>query len=639
MKYEFGEFHLDAVTGRLLKAGVEIPLNNKAATVLRILVEAKGEIVRKNDIIGEVWSDRFVEECNLTQHVYILRKALGQSASQTTFIETIPKVGYRFNATVNEVTQNGIGNGHGDRSLVVRNEETDERDLRDSPICIREAKRSETEFTLRRITFVLLVCVLAAGVSWALYVFLGDQSAAQPAKLRSIAVLPFKPLEGSDDTERLGLGMADAVIAKLGRLQQIQVRPTGSVFDIAEKQMIDPVSAGRKLRVDTVLEGSFQRVEGRVRVTVHLISVGDEVTLWSESFNEDFADVFTVQDVIAERVAHALVANLNAEQKRLLGQRSTDSTEAYKAYILGTYFWNTRSRDGLPKAIDYFKRAVELDANYANAYAGLADSYAMMAYYGFGVPGEAFPLARQTAEKALALDGTVAEAYLALAQVQKHFEHDDDASRRSLEKAIELSPYNATARQRYAWQLVADKKIEPAVAEMRLAHEYNPVSPAINTALCQVLSFGHEYQEAAGYCKHANEIAPDSSMYQLEYADVLFFGGQVGEAIGKLENAALKNDQAYSLLVRLAYFYAKTGRRNEATKIYRELRSGASDDSRMLIQFANVAFALGEKEESYGLLLQASEKCAIPFEADYDPLFDDLRSIDPHRQIFLRYSC
>jgi tetratricopeptide (TPR) repeat protein len=330
---------------------------------------------------------------------------------------------------------------------------------------------------------------------------------------------------------------------------------------------------------------------------------------------------------------------LNEEQKRLLEQRSTDSTEAYKAFILGTYFWNTRSRDGLPKAIDYFKRAVELDANYANAYAGLADSHAMMAYYGFGVPGEAFPLARQTAEKALALDGTVAEAYLALAQVQKHFEHDDDASRRSLEKAIELSPYNATARQRYAWQLVADKKIEPAVAEMRLAHEYNPVSPAINTALCQVLSFRREYQEAAGYCKHANEIAPDSSLYQLEYADVLFFGGQVDEAIGKLENAALKNDQAYSLFVRLAYFYAKTGRRNEATKIYRELRAGSSDDSRMIIQFANVAFALGEKEESYGLLLQASEKCAIPFEADYDPLFDDLRSIDPHRQIFLRYSC
>lgn len=659
MRYEFGQFFFDAHSGQLLREGVEVPLNRKAAAVLRILVEDCGNVVKKDDIIDEVWSDSFVEESNLTQHIYTLRKALGQTASQVTYIETVPKSGYRFNPRVNVLPNgngNGLGNGNGkvvealpktipsdDNEVLFEPKESEAPAsiVTTLPDTADISTRLDPKFrpSLKLVAYSLLGCILITASALIFYRYPNVFGSPGTSRAKSIAVIPFRSLDGSEDPDKLGLGMADAVITKLGKLQQIQVRPTSSVFDFASKQMADPISAGRSLGVDTVLDGTLQRVDGKVRVTVQLISISDEKTLWSDSFNEDFTDVFKVQDVIAERVARAFMPNLDDNQKRLLGQRATSNIDAYKAYTLGVYFWSSRNKDALVKGIDYFKQAIELDPDYAYAYAGLADSYAMMGYYQYDEPSEMFQLAKQTANHALTLDDTVAEAYIALAQVQKHFEHDNDASRLSLERAIELSPYNATAHQRYSWQLIADKKIVPAVSEMRLAHEYNPISPIVNTALCQILSYRGEREEAIAYCKNANEIDPNSSVHLRAYADVLFFSGQTDDAIGMLETAVQKNKRDQSWLIRLAYFYAKTGRRDEAFKIYRELRAEESDDSRRFIHFANLAFALGEEKESYALLQQAAKNCAIPFDGVYDPIFADLRSDDSHGQIFIKYYC
>lgn len=665
MNYEFEQFRFEPSTGRLLKAGVEIPLNKKDAAILRILVEDSGNIVSKDYIIEEVWSDSYVEESNLTQHIYTLRKLLGQASSQVTFIETIPKTGYRFKACVNAIPLNGnghspgngngnghsLGNGNGiaiaslpekaadHETMVVGKSVEPEAALPTIPTStnvIPPFLRVESRQKL--IALALVGCVLTGLAILISYQVPSGLSTPQSSQVKSIAVLPFRTLDGSDDPDKLGLGMADAVITKLGKLRKIQVRPTSSVIDFASKEPVSPISAGRSLGVDTVLEGTLQRVDGKVRVTVQLISIGDEQTLWSESFNEDFADVFKVQDVIAERVARAFTPNLDDNQKRLLGHQATSNMDAYKAYMLGVYFWSSRNKEGLEKGIGYFKQAIERDPNYAYAYAGLADSYAMMGYYQYDDPSEMFQLAKQTANHALTLDETVAEAYVALAQVQKHFEHDNDASRRSLERAIELSPYNATAHQRYSWQLIADKKIGPAISEMRLAHEYNPISPIVNTALCQILSYQGEREEAVAYCKNANEIDPNSTVHLRAFADVLFFNGQTDQAIGMLETA-VKTKRDHGWLIRLAYFYAKTGRRDEAAKIYRELRAEETDDSRRFIHFANLAFALGEKEESYALLQKAAKNCAIPFDGEFDPIFLDLRSDDRHGQIFLQYRC
>lgn len=649
--YEFENFQLDIENKQLIKDGNIVALNHKAFTILLILVRNSGHMTKKEDIIEEVWSDHFVEESNLTQHIYTLRKVLGSNECNESFIKTFPKVGYLFTAEVIPVYQNeknaerGInenGNGNGHKHLT-----TDER-LENlftyTPVIYKNGEHSEVkeQSAVNRLfdykIGAIFAAVLLLGiilVSSFLYLRTVSTPNLAENKVKSIAVLPFKAIVDSEEDKKLGLGMADAVIIKLGKLQQIPVRPTSSVFPYISQPAVNPVLAGQSLGVDTVLEGTVQREGGRIRVTVQLINIDDEKTLWAESFNEDFRDIFTMQDVISERVARSLTKNLTNNQKLLLEQHATNNPAAYQAYALGIYFWNTRTKDGLLKAVDYFKQAIEIDPNYAYAYAGLADSYTMLAYYHYDNSGEMYLPAKEAAIKAINLDATISEAYVALALMQKTFEHDNNGSRLSLEKALELAPYNATARLRYAWQLVADKKMEAAVSEMRQAQEYSPLSPVINTALCEILNYQRDYEEAMIYCKKAEELAPDSTHHRFAAADNLFFSGQPEAAISGLEKCVQKNSKDYGSLVRLAYFYAKTGRKAESTEIYEKLRNSKSDDNRRFIHFANIAFALGKEDESRNYLQQAADNCAIPFFADYDPLFDDIRLDERNKQILM----
>jgi TolB-like protein/Flp pilus assembly protein TadD len=562
--YDFGGFRLDVENKQLVKHGNAIPLNHKAFGVLLFLVRNSGQTARKEDIIESVWTDSFVEESNLTQHIYTLRKILDSDLDSESLIKTIPKMGYRFTASVSSDSQN------------------------------------------------------------------------RKSDVKTIAVLPFRPLIDSDHDEKLGLGMADAVITKLSKLQQVPVRPTGSIFRYVKQPPISPVSAGRDLGVDTVLEGTIQREGGRIRLTVQLISVNEEKTLWAESFNEDSGDIFTMQDLISERVARLLTKNLTNNRKQILEQRATSNKDAYQAYMLGLYFWNVRTREGLLKAVDYFKQAIALDPDYASAYAGIADAYGLLAYYHYDLSDVMYSLAKEAATKALALDPAMSEAYVALALPQKYLENDYQSSRLLLEKALELSPFNATAHQRFAFQLLADKEIDRAVSEMRLAQEYSPLSPVINTDLSEVLILQREFEEAAVYCDKAREIAPDSSLHQIPCADILFFTGQTERAIDGLEEYTRKEKKDYFALSRLCYFYAKTEKTEAAAAIYDKLLA-EWDDSRSLTNLAVLAFELKRKDEAYCLLQKAVETGAVPFTVDYDPVFDDLRADPQYKQLFVRF--
>jgi TolB-like protein/Flp pilus assembly protein TadD len=561
--YDFGKFRLDIENKELLRDGETIPLNHKAFDVLLFLVRHSGQIARKEDIIESVWSDRFVEESNLTQHIYTLRKILDAGPGSEPFIKTIPKTGYRFTARVFAHSRNGKSEG------------------------------------------------------------------------KTIAVLPFKPLMHSEQDEKLGLGIADAVITKLTKLRQVAVRPTGSVFRYLQQPPVSAVAAGHELGVDTVLEGTIQRESGRIRLTAQLISVSEGKTLWAESFNEDSADIFTMQDAISERVARLLTINLTNGRKEILEQRATNNKEAYQAYMLGLYFWNVRTREGLLKAVDYFKQAIGLDPDYASAYAGIADAYGLLAYYHYDPLGEMYALAKDAATKALSLDPTMSEAYVALALPQKYLENDYQSSRSLLEKALELSPYNATAHQRFAFQMLADKEIDRAVSEMRLAQEYSPLSPVINTDLSELLILQREYREAAVYCEKAREVAPDSSLHQIPYADILFFTDQADAAIESLEKYTRKERKDYFALSRLGFYCAKTNQKERANSIYDRLRAKWSD-SRSLVNLAVLAFELESKDDAHCFLQKAVSAGAFPFTINYDPIFEDIRTEPRFKQFFLR---
>jgi len=250
--------------------------------------------------------------------------------------------------------------------------------------------------------------------------------------------------------------------------------------------------------VDTVLEGTIQRDEGRVRVSVQLIDTSSGKTLWAESFDENFTNIFVVQDSISDKVARALEVNLTRQQERLMAEHSTTSTEAFQAYQMGVYFFATRSEESLLKAVDYFNKAIEIDPNFDKAYAMLADTYNMLGYYGFSDTKETRPKALAAVNKALELNDSLPEAYIALASLQEMSQEGQSKSKQYLEKAIELSPYNSTARIRYAWMLFP-QDLEGSTQQMRLAQEYDPLSTVSNGALCNIPIFQQQYDEAIKY--------------------------------------------------------------------------------------------------------------------------------------------
>lgn len=405
--YAFGPFLLDTRERRLLRDGEVVPLTLKAFDLLQVLVENQGHLLQKEELLRRVWPDAIVEENNLTVTISALRKALGEGPTEGQYIETVPRRGYRFVADFRASAES------------------------------TEAVRSPQERRARAFALRAMVLAALAAVAALAWVWKRSTPAATAVPVRSMAVLPFRSL--TNDGEYLGLGMADALITRLGSTKQLLVRSTGSVQKYTGPGL-DPVAVGRDLQVDSVLEGSIQTDGDRLRTTVRLLRVGDGSTLWAGTFDERLTDIFAVQDSISQRMAGALALELTEAQRSLLTRRDTGDSEAYQLYLKGRFFWNKRSRDGFERGAAHFRQAVEKDPAYALAYSGLADSYIGMTYYLYAAPHTAMPLARAAALKALHIDGSLAEAHVSLAHVKTNYEWDWAEAERLFRKAIELEP-------------------------------------------------------------------------------------------------------------------------------------------------------------------------------------------------------
>ncbi|HSK70199.1 MAG TPA: tetratricopeptide repeat protein [Pyrinomonadaceae bacterium] len=666
--YDFFDFRLDVKEQILLKNNEPVQLTHKAFQILLILVQNSGQITKKEDIFDELWSDSFVEEANLTQYIYILRKALGQTPDGQSFIETVPKKGYRF--TLNpeqisvtketfvetpEITSAEIGNfPHleidedlelNDAKLQYFEPGISYKENKDA-LNIDEADKlaAQTGFweivrqsLLSRPLLVILALILFFGVIGAAGVYYFQQKPEPQANvfnIRSIAVLPFKAIGEEIDKEKFGLGMADAIIMKLSRLQQIVVRPTSAVFRYTDRPAADAVSAGRELGVDAVLEGTTQSNGERVKVSVQLVRVADGKPLWAESFQEETSDIFSVQDSISAKVATALSLNLTKQQEQFLSERATTSTEAFEAYQLGIYFGNRRTKEDLLKAVEYFEQAIKIDPNFAQAYAGLADSYSVIAFYRYADVGEMKEKARIAAEKALSLNDSVAEAYVALAMVNVVEAESYAKAKELLERALTIAPYNASARHRYGWVLLANGKVEEAVREMRLAREYDPLSPAVNRALCNALILQRNFPEAVKQCEKSVEISLDTPNSRISLARAYFYNGRFPDALNQLriQISGGSPNEVISARAKLAYYYAKLGQTDEAEKIYDELKKRFDKDPARAPDLTLISFELGEKDEALVYFKRMLENRAaspdLRLYLTYEPEWDEIKA-DP----------
>ena len=525
--YQFGPFSVDVAERLIWREGRPVTLPPKAFELLLVLVENRGHLLEKEELMRRLWPDTFVEEANLSNNISLLRKALTEDDGHR-YIETVPRRGYRFVAAVEELAGGPVELIVEERAratLTLAEESTDSA---------QPASPWLTGSRAKRLTGwgMAALALLAGGIA-AAYYYRGRPAPA-PAPIRSIAVLPFKPLVADSRDEAFELGMADTLITRLSNMRQVVVRPISAVRRYTGLEQ-DPVAAGREQRVEAVLEGSFQRSGERIRVTVRLLKVGDGTALLTYKCEEQCTDLFAVQDAIAERVAAALALKLTGDERQLLAKHHTDNPEAYQLYVKGRFYWNKRlPQSVVGKAIEHFERAIALDPNYALAHAALAECYV--------IPNsranleERLPLARAAAMKALEIDGTLGEAHAALAQVEA-VSWNWSASERGFKRAIELSPNYAPARLSYAELLSRLGRHEEAMREIKLAQELDPLSSIINAKVGYFLTMARRYDEAIEQYKKTLEMDPNFVLAQVWLADTYIHKGMYEEAITEYEKA------------------------------------------------------------------------------------------------------
>jgi serine/threonine protein kinase/Tfp pilus assembly protein PilF len=323
---------------------------------------------------------------------------------------------------------------------------------------------------------------------------------------RSLAVLPFQVLRVEEKSDEfLGMGMADAIITKLSNIHRIMVRPTSSVikyFDGTHNIM----AAGHELGVAYVLDGRIQRAGDRIRLTVQLVRMRDGIPLWATKFDENYTDIFSLEDSISEQVANALIPRLSGEERELLLRHETENAEAYQAYLKGRFFWNRFNDEDFQRALEHFREAIRIDPEYALPYVGIADYYNWAAIYSMGAPKENFPQAKDAAKKALALDDTLAEAHAALAFTTLLYDWDWTTAEQGFKRALELNPNYAPAHQWYSNLLAAQGRFAEAIAEIKRAQEINPLSLMDATIGGWTFYHARQYENAVAEVRRAHEM-------------------------------------------------------------------------------------------------------------------------------------
>ena len=567
--YEFGPFCVDLTERQLLRGGTVVPLTPKVFDTLLVFLENRGRTLKKDELMQRLWPNTFVEESSLAQNVFQLRKALGKNDSEE-YIATIQKRGYHFIPEVREV--NGA--------------ET----------------RLESEKETAR---------LGEGLG-----------------VRSLAVLPFKPLGADRHDELLGLGMADALIIKLNELKQIQVLPTSAIFGYSEREN-NPLTAGRELGVDAVLDGTVQHADDQVRVTVQLMRVADGQILWSRKFDEHFTNIFELQDSISEQVAKSLALRITFDVKTHLTKRYTQNVEAYQTYLLGLYFWNKRTKEGINMAIEFFELTIVNDPNFALAYAGLADCYFLDVSFRYETvePALGYEKVRAAALRALELDPTLAEPHAALAVVKIRQDRDPAEAELSFDRAIASNPNCAMAYLRYAWFLAAMGRLDEALQKAQRAQELDPLSPESNATIGYLLYFARQYDKAIGYCQRAILIEPDFFWGRL-YAGLNYVQkGMYEEAISAYRMVGASHKDCTEPLELLGHVYAVMGRRDEAEKVLSQLEELSVRKQVLPHNLASIYAALNLNDRAFELLKQPwviwTERLRV---LRFDPRLDSLRS-------------
>jgi TolB-like protein/Flp pilus assembly protein TadD len=428
-----------------------------------------------------------------------------------------------------------------------------------------------------------------------------------PTGEKSVAVLPLQVLKSSasDDTgdEYLGVGLADALVARLSAVRRFVVRPTSSVLRYGGD--VDPLEAGRALGVDYVVTGTIRRAGTSIRVSAQLLDVREGATRWARKFDAKSGDVLHLEDTLSEQVAAALVPHLTGEEQRELSKRGTESPEAYEAYLRGRFYWNTFTEEGFAKALVSYSRAIAIDPTYAAPYGGIADYYNWLGVYGVMPFAECSAAAKEAARKAVELDPTSAEAYTALGFATVTHDFDWTSAERQHLRAIELNPKYATAHQWYGFHLAMEARFDEAVSEMLRARALDPLTPSIMQALGWCYYQARRHDDALNAYRRLLEIEPNFAYGLATYSWTLRSVGEHEEAVRMMQKAVAISGGGQFFQTNLAAAYAAAGREAEAREILAQLEEVAATHYVSPYHLAIIHLRLGERERALSLLEQA----------------------------------
>jgi len=391
--------------------------------------------------------------------------------------------------------------------------------------------------------------------------------------INSIAVLPLANLSGDPEQEYFADGMTEQLIMELAKIGALTVISRTSVMQY--KGVKNPLrEIARELGVDAVVEGSVLRVEGRVRISAQLIEASSDRHLWAESYERDLRDVLALQSEVARAIAQEIKIAMRPEEEARLASARTVNPEAHEAYLKGRYHWNKRTEEAMKKGLEYFQQAIEIDPGYADAYAGLAQTYVLLSSVEYGAmpPREAIPKAKAAAMKALEIDEELGEPHAALGLAKMDYDWDWSGAGREFKRAIELNPGHATVRHWHAIYLTVTGRHEEAIAEAKRALELDPLSLIIGTDVGWVYYMARQYDEAIEQLHKTLELDPNFAVAHRNLGLAYEQKGMYEDTITELQEAISLSGGSTNYLAWLGYAYAAAGRRDEAQKVLDELK-------------------------------------------------------------------
>lgn len=608
---QFGVFTVDPRAGELRKHGTRVKLQERPFQLLLALLERPGEVVTREELRQRLWPDgTFVDfDHSIASAINKLRTVLNDSARTPRYIETVGRRGYRFLYPVTAAVPSA--------GAIIPFPSA-------GPALVSRPKSV-------RLLAIFSAVALAAAVAVSFWLI--RRTPPGTGAIRSIAVLPLKNLSSDPQQEYFSEGLTEELLTRLASLHQLRVISRTSVMQYKNSTKSIPQIA-RELNVDAIVEGAVLRDGGRVRITAQLIDAATDRHIWAESYERDEHDILALQSDVTRDIAKNIRLSLDpADRQRLAVLRKTDP-QAHDDYLRGRFHWSRRNEGELRMAIRYFEQAIARDPSYAPAYAGLADSYALLSGYSLAPGMEFVDKARAAAEKALQLEPDLAEAHTSLALILEQYDWDWQAAEREFKRSIQLDPNYATAHQWYAELLMLEGRFSEAFAESERARTLDPLSLIIASDHGAILLYARQYDRAIQVFQQVLAADPDFPRAHL-IISAFVEQGRYAEALADFQRWQHIEDQPWSWIF-LSYIYGHQGRMAEARAAVAHLeeydRHHVLDAGVLMCAYT----AIGDKEKAFAMLEKAFEQRSNALASlKVNPLYDPLRS-DPRFRDYLR---